>query len=799
MALAFNLDDARQFLTLLSGESNHKETFQVFTDNKDNLPGSGVDPLAGQHHGTLDEVQEELTKQNLRGAGVFVLANAGTGSGTSKDDVSGVRAVFADDDDVRSDGPRTDWPLMPHVVVESSFGKYHYWWLTQLGALTLEEFVLIQKEIAQQYGTDKAVHNVNRVMRSPGFYHHKENEPFQTRIVEISPDLPRYTRAQIHKAFPQHNRTQKHNKEHGEYVEGERNSSLFKELCALRGSREYSDEEICEAAHMLNSTRCKPPLGEGELGRVVDQVLKYDAKGTDFAVPDDILLLPCHDVSFTESAQRIFPRFAQKRLLFVRGTTVVEPVKTAKGVGLEIVKADAFRARLDMLGKTFAIVNHNKNNALKERRCSKDSANALLETKEARELLPPIRLVCKSPILVPDGDSIKILKPNYNPEAGGVLVTGKVIAEEVPLDEAVPALLALFDGFNFQAPSDKSRAIAQMLTPPLRMGGFITSPCPVHIAEADQSQAGKGYLQQVQRAPLGEEAYLVTKREGGVGSVDESLSSALLSGKPFVALDNLRGRLDSQTLEAAITWPDHVSVRVPHKGEMQVDVRAVTFTITSNGVETTVDLANRSCIVRIQKQPQGFAWTSYPEGSVLEHVKAHQGFYLGCVFSVVREWVKADSPKTNENRHSMRQWAGTLDWIVQNVFGLTPLMDDHQGAQQRVSDTVLVWLRAVCLAAQRGGMLGQELSASRLYEVSEDEGLSLPRARTDMDETKAVQHIGRVLGKLFREAGGSVIEVEGFTVTRNEYEEYSESDQRYRKVKRYTVSLSGDESQGREF
>src|SRR5262245_42173405 len=45
--------------------------------------------------------------------------------------------------------------------------------------------------------------------------------------------------------------------------------------------------------------------------------------------------------------------------------------------------------------------------------------------------------------------------------------------------------------------------------------------------------------------------YFAARRIGGVGSLDESYSQALLSGRPFVMIDNLRGRLDSQLLEMA--------------------------------------------------------------------------------------------------------------------------------------------------------------------------------------------------------------------------------------------------------
>src|SRR5262249_7028655 len=150
-------------------------------------------------------------------------------------------------------------------------------------------------------------------------------------------------------------------------------------------------------------------------------------------------------------------------------------------------------------------------------------------------------------------------------------------------------------------------------------------------------------------------------------SLDESLSAALLSGRPFIALDNLRGRLDSKFLEAIVTWPGQVPVRVPHRGETLVDTRGVTFQLSSNGLDATRDAINRASIVRIRKKPKSHSFRSWPEGGLLAHVVARAPYYLGCVFAVVREWVQAGEPQLQPDGsgfHDFREWAGVLNWIV---------------------------------------------------------------------------------------------------------------------------------------
>jgi hypothetical protein len=190
---------------------------------------------------------------------------------------------------------------------------------------------------------------------------------------------------------------------------------------------------------------------------------------------------------------------------------------------------------------------------LKPKNYSEDNAKALLATVEARELLPAIRTVAAAPVIVPDGDGVKVLGPGYRAENGGTLVIGGELPPEMPACEAAALLLATLDEFVFQCPGDKARAFAAMLTPALKMDCFIRGFIPVDVREANESQTGKGFSLTIVRSTYRESAYPIALKSGGVGSLDESICAALISGKPFIAIDNVRGKLDSQFLEMILT------------------------------------------------------------------------------------------------------------------------------------------------------------------------------------------------------------------------------------------------------
>lgn len=118
--------------------------------------------------GSLEDYYQTLRKLNDTGAEVYFTVNASRTSRRLIPDMSHARAVFIDDDKPR-DTHRTDFPIQPSIIVESSPGKYHYYWLTHTA--NLPEWKLVQKTLISMYNTDPAIHDYTRVLRLPTFKH----------------------------------------------------------------------------------------------------------------------------------------------------------------------------------------------------------------------------------------------------------------------------------------------------------------------------------------------------------------------------------------------------------------------------------------------------------------------------------------------------------------------------------------------------------------------------------------------------------------------------------------------------
>lgn len=181
------------FLTHLA-EGVEEFTFQTFDDNK-----SRKDPsLTRVLHGSLDQHFDVLCRLNAAGAGVFVTVNETDLKGRSNANIIDVRAIFQE-----ADRPGVPIPtLPPHIVVETSPGKYHRYWLTDGGQVALAEFKAVMTTMVEQYGSDPNARDLARVLRLPGFHHQKDaTKPFLVSIVETSNAQP-YQWEQITASIP---------------------------------------------------------------------------------------------------------------------------------------------------------------------------------------------------------------------------------------------------------------------------------------------------------------------------------------------------------------------------------------------------------------------------------------------------------------------------------------------------------------------------------------------------------------------------------------------------------------------
>lgn len=504
-------------------------------------------------------------------------------------------------------------------------------------------------------------------------------------------------------------------------------------------------------------------------------------------IPGHVFPVPAGDIGHDLASRHIFSVIGPTNRLFMRGTAVHEVAEESGGERALIpVTPDRFVAMLETFGAK-VMRRENRPDGGTQWRATvfpASSAKVALVTDAAREGLPAIRQLVSAPVLVADGEGTQVIGRGYHAHAGGTFVTAGHMPPVVSLEEAKELLLSLLTDFDFPDGGDASRALASILSPAMKIGGWIEDDFPLDIAEADQSQSGKTYRQKLICAIYREHPSAITQAAGGVGSLDERVSTALIKGRPFISFDNFRGRMDSQILETAIRGLGKVSARAL-RIESDVDCTPFLWQLSTNGAELTRDLANRSVITRIRKRADDHVFRVYPEGDILAHVRANQPRFLGAVHTILREWVAQGRLMTREARHDFRTWCRVHDWIVQNIFDFPPLLDGHREEQMRTANPKLQWLRDVIHALVTDGHQGTGLTASDLAEAAEEHDLPLP-GRRDSTENMEIR-VGKLLGRLFREAGGDTIMVDGRSFFRQEETEWCPINRTSRVRKTYII------------
>jgi hypothetical protein len=142
---------------------------------------------------------------------------------------------------------------------------------------------------------------------------------------------------------------------------------------------------------------------------------------------------------------------------------------------------------------------------------------------------------------------------------------------------------------------------------------------------------------------------------------------------------------------------------------------------------------------------------------------------------------------------------GTLDWIVQKVFELPPLLEGHEAAVERVANPGLTWLRAVAVEVVRLGRCREELSATQLVEISDNapHKITIPGAKSRRDENGSVLQVGNVMGGFFKE--GDRVRLDAYEVRRITTTKYNAERRENVSAKYYVfrdIEKEGDEEEG---
>lgn len=357
-----DLVSAKLFLQQLDQSENPSFAYRCFQDDKSAVKNPS---LTCMRYGKLEDLQDEFIRLNMMGSGIFYTVNRTNGQGFKKEDVISVRAVFADLDGSPLE-PAQKFKLPPQIVVESSQGRFHTFWIIDKNQpLALPLFEPVQSKIAELFHSDPSVKDLGRVMRLPGMYHKKNPlKPFLTTIISTHNTPSSYSATEILDAFGIA-KTGKQKTLPISIPQGQRDTRLMSFAGQMR--RAGASEQSILAALTVENTRCIPPLEEVELIRIANSVSKYSPVEGDFVRDKDGKIYPNSQANIRTALDKLNVRvsydlFSEKYLL-QRGDNPPEHMedKNVDRLWLEGDEAFRFRPTFEFFDKVIKDIAYTKN------------------------------------------------------------------------------------------------------------------------------------------------------------------------------------------------------------------------------------------------------------------------------------------------------------------------------------------------------------------------------------------------------------------------------------------------------
>jgi len=302
-----------------------------------------------------------------------------------------------------------------------------------------------------------------------------------------------------------------------------------------------------------------------------------------------------------------------------------------------------------------------------------DDARCILAAPQFSERLLKLRCVnyARLPVIRANGD-LELLPAGYDLDTLTLtLDEGHSYPLNMEIGEAVAIVNDLLAEFCFTDARSKAVAVAAMFG--LYAAQLIPEkslrPCFIFAANAEG--AGKTLLVQVIVTPtLGE---LPT---GCKADADDELRKVILTavreGRAVIFLDNLKGRLSSEALEAFLSAPVW-SDRKLGVNETITAANVTTIFITGNGLTVSPDMRRRSLFVELHLEVERAENRQFKRNLDLPTLLTMRPRILAAFWSLVKHWDLQGRPAPSRSHSAFPSWANIVAGIVEAAGFACPL------------------------------------------------------------------------------------------------------------------------------
>ncbi len=225
----------------------------------------------------------------------------------------------------------------------------------------------------------------------------------------------------------------------------------------------------------------------------------------------------------------------------------------------------------------------------------------------------------------------------------------------------------LLDGFPFVGEPERAHAVALLVLPFVR--ALIGGPTPLHLIEKPMPGTGASLLADALTFPATGRPPAVMTEGRDEDEWRKRLTARLRGGAAVVLIDNLRHRLETANLAAALTstrWEDRLlgtsdTVRLP--------VRCA-WIATGNNPALSSEIARRTVRIRLDAQ-QDRPWLrrTFRHPNLRAWVAAHRSDLVWACLTLAQAWL-ADGKPVDEGAPSLgmfEEWSKVIGGILETA------------------------------------------------------------------------------------------------------------------------------------
>lgn len=298
---------------------------------------------------------------------------------------------------------------------------------------------------------------------------------------------------------------------------------------------------------------------------------------------------------------------------------------------------------------------------------SEDAARVVLQ---APQFLERIRRVerfhpCRLPVIRDDG-TLELLPEGHDATSATYTAPGVPYPLDMSVDGAREVIAQTFAEFPFAEDSGRSKAVAVAAMLTVYAGGFmpIGAGRPVFLYLGNAEGTGKTTAARLAGIPYG--AVAAESAPTDETEWQKKLLSAVMGGRRLLLLDNLKGFLNSPSLEAYTTSSKYGGRILGVSKEFEGEACA-TVLVTGNRLNISPDMRRRSLVVELFMHELRAEDRTFKRRLDDPALIALRPTLLAACWALVRSWDAAGRPVSSRMNSSFPRWCDVIGGVVEHA------------------------------------------------------------------------------------------------------------------------------------